>query len=176
MMKKAGYNMSDIGNNIRNIRLGLGLSQQEFADELCVTQQAVGKWERGEAVPQLDRLGDFSDTFDVPAEAVLYDDADCNAFRIPVDRTEQEIAYLEMLREKEQTEGLTCAERFQMVFTEDYLKSHSRRCVSYITCTEYEYSLWQALRRTVPDYSAEEFVGLVSRMASGKFLQGYHNC
>ena len=38
------------------LREDKGLSQQELADRLFVTRQAVSRWERGEAVPSSDLL------------------------------------------------------------------------------------------------------------------------
>ena len=40
------------------LREDKGLSQQELADRLFVTRQAVSRWERGEAVPSSDLLKD----------------------------------------------------------------------------------------------------------------------
>ena len=41
-------------NNVRVLREAAGLTQTKLADKVGVTQQAVGKWERGESDPQWD--------------------------------------------------------------------------------------------------------------------------
>ena len=41
-------------NNVRVLREAAGLTQSKLAAEVSVTQQAVGKWERGESDPQWD--------------------------------------------------------------------------------------------------------------------------
>jgi transcriptional regulator with XRE-family HTH domain len=41
---------------IRALREGLGDTQQEFAERLGVTKQAVSSWENGETAPNLENL------------------------------------------------------------------------------------------------------------------------
>lgn len=41
-------------NNLKFLRERAGFSQTKLAAEVSVTQQAVGKWERGECDPQWD--------------------------------------------------------------------------------------------------------------------------
>ncbi len=67
-------NSKSIGNKIANSRKNNSLSQAELAQQLAISPQAVGKWERGESLPDittLHRLAEilgvdlnyFSDTF-----------------------------------------------------------------------------------------------------------------
>lgn len=48
-----------------------GLSQQELADRVHVTRQAVSRWERGEALPSSDLLRQLSEVFDVSINTLL---------------------------------------------------------------------------------------------------------
>ncbi len=48
-----------------------GLSQQELADRLFITRQAVSRWERGETLPSSDLLKQLSDLFDVSINTIL---------------------------------------------------------------------------------------------------------
>lgn len=48
-----------------------GLSQQELADRLFVTRQAVSKWERGETLPSSDLLRQLSELFQVSINTLL---------------------------------------------------------------------------------------------------------
>ena len=48
-----------------------GLSQQELADKLFVTRQAVSKWERGETTPSSDILKQLSSLFHVSIDTLL---------------------------------------------------------------------------------------------------------
>lgn len=45
-----------IGSRIQEYRKKAELSQEEFADKIGVSRQAVSKWERDKAYPDLDRL------------------------------------------------------------------------------------------------------------------------
>ena len=42
--------------NLQNIRKQRGLSQRELAEALCISPQAVSKWERGEALPDVQNV------------------------------------------------------------------------------------------------------------------------
>ncbi|MDE6879782.1 MAG: helix-turn-helix domain-containing protein [Oscillospiraceae bacterium] len=53
------------------LRESAGQSQQELADRLFVTRQAVSRWERGEAVPSSDLLKQLSALFNVSINTLL---------------------------------------------------------------------------------------------------------
>ena len=57
--------ISLIGKQIANGRKNKGLSQVSLAEMLCVTPQAVSKWERGASLPDIFMLAKISDIFDV---------------------------------------------------------------------------------------------------------------
>lgn len=59
------------GKNIRHLREGLGLSQQQLAQRLFVTQKVISNWELGRSEPGLDELNRLCDYFEVPAEELL---------------------------------------------------------------------------------------------------------
>ena len=46
----------DIGNQIKSLRLRRGITQEELALHLGITAQAVSKWERGVATPDISLL------------------------------------------------------------------------------------------------------------------------
>ena len=43
-------------NIIFELRTNRGLSQDELAERICVTRQAVSRWENGETVPNTETL------------------------------------------------------------------------------------------------------------------------
>ncbi|NBH80871.1 helix-turn-helix domain-containing protein [Clostridiaceae bacterium] len=58
-------------NTILKLRKHLNLSQNEFAEKLSVTRQAVSRWENGETVPNIDTLKLIAETFDVSVDFLL---------------------------------------------------------------------------------------------------------
>ena len=64
-------NTEAIARRIALLRKRRGLSQAAMAQALSVTPQAVSKWERGQAVPDLETLLELSRFFDVSLHAIL---------------------------------------------------------------------------------------------------------
>ena len=60
-----------IGGQIRLLRKANNMTQQELASKLYVSQQAVGKWERGEATPNPDAIVSMARIFGVSADRLL---------------------------------------------------------------------------------------------------------
>lgn len=56
---------------IRELRTKSGMSQDELAEKLFVTRQAVSRWENGETVPNIDTLKLLSGLFDVSINTLL---------------------------------------------------------------------------------------------------------
>lgn len=50
---------------IRELRTKKGLSQDELAEKVFVTRQAVSRWENGETTPNIETLKLLSKLFDV---------------------------------------------------------------------------------------------------------------
>ena len=60
-----------IGSQIRALRKAENMTQQELASKLFVSQQAVGKWERGEATPNPEAIATMAKIFCVSADVLL---------------------------------------------------------------------------------------------------------
>ena len=56
---------------ILELRTKLGLSQDELADKVFVTRQAVSRWENGETIPNIETLKLLSKLFDVSINTLL---------------------------------------------------------------------------------------------------------
>ena len=56
---------------ILSLRTKNGLSQDELAEKVCITRQAVSRWENGETVPNPDTLKLLSALFDVSINTLL---------------------------------------------------------------------------------------------------------
>ena len=48
--------MKDIAEKLKQLRIKNGLSQERLAEQLCVSRQAVSKWETGEALPDMENM------------------------------------------------------------------------------------------------------------------------
>lgn len=60
-----------LGNLIRQKRQARELSQEQLAQQLEVSRQAVAKWESGKGFPSAERLLYLGQVLDIPAEALL---------------------------------------------------------------------------------------------------------
>lgn len=61
----------DSMNVIQQLRIKAGLTQDELAQRLFVTRQAVSRWETGETTPNVDTLKLLSGLFDVSINTLL---------------------------------------------------------------------------------------------------------
>ncbi|MBQ3861956.1 MAG: helix-turn-helix transcriptional regulator [Clostridia bacterium] len=62
-----------IGDRIRELRRQCGLTQKQTADALGVTQQAVCRWERNQALPGAAHLRPLASLLGTTADALLAD-------------------------------------------------------------------------------------------------------
>ena len=60
-----------IGDKILNLRKARGWSQEELADRVGVTRQAVSRWELGSAKPDADKIVALCDLFSISADYLL---------------------------------------------------------------------------------------------------------
>ena len=67
-----------LGEKLLDLRKKLGLSQEEVAEKIGVSRQAVAKWESGIAYPDLDNLISLSELFCVTIDYLLKKDRDCS--------------------------------------------------------------------------------------------------
>ena len=60
-----------IGNNIKSFRKNKGFTQEELADLLSVTPQAVSKWESENSLPDVSMLIPLAQVLGVSTDALL---------------------------------------------------------------------------------------------------------
>ncbi len=60
-----------IGEKITALRLNMGISQEELADKLNVSRQAVSRWEMDQALPQIDKIIMLCKYFKVSTDELL---------------------------------------------------------------------------------------------------------
>lgn len=63
-----------LGEKITELRRQNGWSQEELAGKLNVSRQSVSKWESSMSVPELDKILQLSDLFEVSTDYLLKDD------------------------------------------------------------------------------------------------------
>ena len=72
---------------LRTLRMRNGLSQDELAEKLFVTRQAVSRWENGETAPNVETLKLLSRFFDVSINTLLGTPRQliCQCFGMPLE-------------------------------------------------------------------------------------------
>ena len=64
--------MNVVSESIKKLRKEKGMTQDELAEKLCVTRQAVSNWEMGKTQPDVDTLTKLAEVFDVSVEQIIY--------------------------------------------------------------------------------------------------------
>lgn len=65
------FNMKKFSDYFSAKRREKNITQEELANRIGVTHQAVSKWERGESVPEISKIRDISDVLDVPVGEMI---------------------------------------------------------------------------------------------------------
>lgn len=60
-----------MGQIIRNLRKGRGFTQEELAERLGVTSQAISKWENGSGMPDISQIVPLASVFDVSTDVLF---------------------------------------------------------------------------------------------------------
>ena len=61
----------NLADRIQQLRKRKGISQEELADRIGVSRQAVSKWESGQTSPDLEKIVLLSDYFEVTTDYLL---------------------------------------------------------------------------------------------------------
>lgn len=67
-----------LADKIIKERKKLGLSQEELAEKMNVSRQAVSKWESNQSVPEIDKILQLSELFGVTTDYLLKDNIEAN--------------------------------------------------------------------------------------------------
>ena len=59
------------GEKLKEARKKAGLSQEQLADKLCVSRQAVTKWENEKGMPDIENLKAISELLDISIDSLL---------------------------------------------------------------------------------------------------------
>lgn len=66
----------DMKDRLQHARKRAGLTQAEVARAMGITSQAISQWERGEATPEIDRLGRVAKLYEVDPAWLMFGDGD----------------------------------------------------------------------------------------------------
>lgn len=75
------------------LRKASGLSQEELGDKLNVSRQTISKWELGETTPEMDKLGELSNLFEISIDELVKDNAIPNTIIKEIDQRKVESLY-----------------------------------------------------------------------------------
>ena len=64
--------MNAVSKNLKEIRQAKGLTQDQLAEALHVTRQAVSNWETGRSEPDIETLLALAEALDTGADALIY--------------------------------------------------------------------------------------------------------
>jgi len=79
-----------LSEKIQQLRKTKNLSQEQLAEKLAVSRQAISKWELGESIPDTDKIIPLSRIFQVSTDYLLHDDINSDR-DIPAVRTNSEL-------------------------------------------------------------------------------------
>ena len=71
----------EIANRLQKLRKENGYSQEELADKLGISRQAVSKWERAESSPDTDNLIILARLYNMSLDELLYDNEETEEIR-----------------------------------------------------------------------------------------------
>ena len=71
LLKKGVVIGMNIADRIQHLRKTKGISQEELADKIGVSRQAVSKWESEQSLPDVERIVLMSDYFEVTTDYLL---------------------------------------------------------------------------------------------------------
>lgn len=79
--------MSNIGKTIKKIRAEKGLTQEQLAEQLHVTRQAVSNWEQEKTQPDVETLTTMAEVLEVPVEELIYGNAINKESKVIIEKT-----------------------------------------------------------------------------------------
>lgn len=70
---KGGFNKMTIGEKIAQLRMNNNISQDKLAEKISVSRQSVSKWEMDQALPQIDKVLQLCELFNISTDELLQD-------------------------------------------------------------------------------------------------------
>lgn len=92
-LKLKGMIKLKFNEKLIKLRKASGLSQEELGDKLNVARQTISKWELGETTPEMDKLGELSNLFEISIDGLVKDNAIPNTIIKEIDQRKVESLY-----------------------------------------------------------------------------------
>lgn len=86
------FDIYELGENIKDLRKKNNLTQDDLAQKLFITRQALSKWENGDAYPSIEALYNMSMIFNVSIDEIL-------SIKKPKDKIDVDSLFLKYSRE-----------------------------------------------------------------------------
>ena len=64
--------MNKLNHTLKKLRQDKGMNQNQLAEQLHVTRQAISNWETGKTQPDIETLMQLADFFEVSVEQLIY--------------------------------------------------------------------------------------------------------
>ena len=78
---------TNINENIKLYRKERKFTQEQLAEKLNVTRQAVSNWENGKAQPDVETLGQLAECLGVSVETMIYGKSESQGNNIVIEKT-----------------------------------------------------------------------------------------
>ena len=62
-----------IGEKISQLRTAADISQEQLAEKISVSRQSISKWEMNQALPQIDKVLQICELFNISTDELLHD-------------------------------------------------------------------------------------------------------
>ncbi|MBO5278853.1 MAG: helix-turn-helix transcriptional regulator [Lachnospiraceae bacterium] len=73
------FSMQDIGKRIISLRKNQNMTQVDLADKLGITYQAVSSWERGNSMPDIGKIPEIAELFQISIDELIGESKVVNA-------------------------------------------------------------------------------------------------
>lgn len=97
------FSMEEIGRKILSLRKSRNMTQVNLADKLGITYQAVSSWERGNSMPDIEKLPEIAKLFEISIDELI---GESKVVTMMLDTSKQEPENFEELTEEDITEVL----------------------------------------------------------------------
>ena len=113
-----------LAEKIYQERRKLGLSQEQFAEQMDISRQAVSKWESGQSMPDLDKIVAMSQIFGVSTDYLLKEE-DISFMETASTESDMDSTYVELSQETTDAKSIS----FRELHTEE-IDSYQETCTN----------------------------------------------